>query len=354
MKTQFTLREVLSQLTDEGLAKPVEQEIAISSPVETQGSSLPWFVKLFIGIAAWIAALLIASFFFAIGIIDDDSALGFGLVFCAAAILVNRVGHRNTFWVQLSLAASLTGQALAITGLFEILNYELLPISILITVLEVILILLHRDSVLRFISTLVVVAFFLTLIFDQDAPTFIHALILVLATGTLLIYLNENQIKVRSLNEIIFPVGSAITVFLLGILILPLIDEFDLRWEFTAVALFGMLIYLLWRIGTDLGYSLRNRVVIALLVGATLLLIPALRMPGLLAALIVLALGFWRNNQGLVWLAAIFLVFYVWAFYYSLEWTLLLKSLVLLASGLVLLGLRFFVVKFTVQTGERS
>ena len=353
MKTQLTLREVLSQLTDEGLAKPLEQDTAISAPAETQGSSLPWFVKLFIGIAAWIAAILIASFFFIVGIIDEKSALGFGLVFCAAAIPVNRAGHRNTFWVQLSLAASLTGQALAIIGLTSIFD-DLLITTFLVTLLEVSLILLHRDAVLRFISALIVVGFFLFLIFEQDTQTSIHVLILALAAGTLAIYLNQHRIKLLSLDETTLPVGSALTFSLLGILILPLADEFDLRWEFTAVALFGMLIYLLWRIGTDLGYSLRNRVVIALLVGATLLLIPALRMPGLLAALIVLALGFWRNNQGLVWLAAIFLVFYVWAFYYSLEWTLLVKSLVLLASGLVLLGLRFFVVKFTAKSGEQS
>ncbi len=353
MKTQFTLREILSQLTDEGLAKPLEQESAISVPAETQGSSLPWFVKLFIGIAAWIAAILIASFFFAIGIIDDESALGFGLVFCAAAILLNRAGHRNTFWVQLSLAASLTGQALAIIGLTSVID-DILPVTIVITVLEIILILLHRDAVLRFISTLVVVVFFLILVIDQDVLTSIHALILFLAAGTLLTYLYENQIRLRSLDATLLPVGSAVTFSLLGILILPLVDEFNLRWEFTAVVLLGMLLYLLWRIGTELGYFLRNRVVIALLVGALLLLIPALRMPGLLAALIVLALGFWRNNQGLVWLAAIFLIFYTWAFYYSLEWTLLVKSLILLASGLVLLGLRFFVVKFTAQSGERS
>jgi hypothetical protein len=354
MKTQLTLREVLSQLTDEGLAKPLEQESALSAPAETQGSSLPWFVKLFIGIAAWIAALLITSFFFAIGIIDEESALGFGLVFCAAAILLNRAGNRNTFWVQLSLAASLTGQALAIIGLTSIFD-ELLIMTLVVVMLETALILLHRDSVLRFISTLIVIAFFLALIFDQEMQASIHVLILALAVGTLAIYLNQNRIKLLSLDETVLPVGSAITFSLLGILILPLMDEFiDLRWEFTAVVLFGMLIYLLWRIGTDLGYSLRNPVVIALLVGALLLLIPALRMPGLLAALIVLALGFWRNNQGLVWLAAIFLVFYIWAFYYSLEWTLLVKSLVLLASGLVLLGLRFFVVQFTAKSGERS
>jgi len=355
MKTQFTLREVFSQLTEEGLAKPLGEETAVPMPAEAHGSSLPWFVNLFIGIAAWIAAILIVSFFFVIGIIDEESgAFAFGLVFCAIAIFVNRIGRRNIFWGQLSLAASLTGQALVVIGLTAILD-EILPVVIVVAALETILIILHRDSVLRFISALVIASFFLFLIFEEDRSLIsIHFFILALVFIVLCIRLFENHIRFRSLDEMLFPVGSAFTVFMLGVLILPLMDEFNLRWEATAVILLGILFYILWRIGTDLGYSLRNPVVIALLIAAALLLIPAIRMPGLLAALIVLALGFWRNNQGYVWLAAVFLVFYIWAFYYSLEWTLLVKSLVLLASGLVLLGLRFFVVQFIAKSGERS
>ena len=77
-------------------------------------------------------------------------------------------------------------------------------------------------------------------------------------------------------------------------------------------------------------------------------------MPGILAALLVLTLGFWRNSRDLMALAAIFLVFYIWAYYYSLEWTLLAKSLVLLGSGIILLALRYFVVRWTFKAGGEA
>jgi uncharacterized membrane protein len=150
------------------------------------------------------------------------------------------------------------------------------------------------------------------------------------------------------------PVGAGVVVSFLGILTLPLSDEFDLLWQIPAILLAVMLAYLLSRIALDLGYSLRNRVVIALLLGCLLLLVPSLRMPGILAALIVLALGFWRNNRGLMALASLFLVFYIGGYYYSLEWTLLVKSLVLLASGVTLLALRYFVVRFTSKAGGEA
>jgi len=42
------------------------------------------------------------------------------------------------------------------------------------------------------------------------------------------------------------------------------------------------------------------------------------------------------------------------SYYYSLEWTLLVKSLVLLASGVTLLALRYFVMRFTWKAGGEA
>lgn len=355
MKTEFPLSEVLSQLSDEGFIQPIERE-SISSPLEmpgAHGTALPWFVKLFIGIAAWIAAILFTVFLFTIDLLDEDTAIGFGLAFCMLAIALNRFGRDNTFWAQLSLASSFTGQVLVIIGLFEMFD-ELLPIVIFVSIIEVFIIWLHRDTVLRFMSTLVISVFILALIVDGDMYNFLHFFIFILAAGSLLIYIKENHLKLTALGDVFMPVGSAIIFSFLGILVLPVTDEFHLGWWITAIVLFSLLLFLLSQIALDLGYMLHNRVVLSLAIGCTLLLVPSFRMPGILAALLVLALGFWRNNRGLIGLASIFLVFYIWAYYYLLEWTLLAKSLVLFGSGLILLVLRYFVVRFTSRAGGEA
>lgn len=352
MNTELSLKEVFNQLANEGLANPIEGE-TLSIPTETaeaRGSSLPWFVKLFIGISAWIAAILITIFLFTIDFIDEDSALVFGLVFCGLAIVLNRIGRGNIFWGQLSLALNLTGQVLAIIGFAEIED-DGPPITIFVTILEAFLIWLHRDAVLRFISTIVMISFALKLIFEQDAYTSLHVFIFILAATSLYLHLMENRIKLSRLSDMLMPVNSAITFFYLGVLTLPLTDEFELDWRITAITIFPLLLVLLIRIASELGYNLRNRVVIALIIGCALLLIPSLRMPGILAAITVLVLGFWRNDRSLMGLASIFLVFYIWAYYYSLEWTLLAKSLVLLTSGIILLTLRYFVIRFITKAG---
>jgi uncharacterized membrane protein len=357
MKADLTIKEVFSQLEREGLIDPIEEGDFELAPEDAngRGSSLPWYVKLFVGISAWIAAILIVAFFFIIGIIDEEVALFWGLAFCALAIGVNRLGRGVIFWGQLSLAVSLTGQILAIIGFFELFGYyELFAIVVCTTVLEVLLIWLHRDAVLRFISTLVIVSLILALILEDYPPAFLHLLILVLAAGSLSVHLPEFRLKLHALDDILSPVGHALTVSLLGILVMPLTDEFELKWHVTVVGLFVLLMFLLGRIVLDLGYPLYNRVTIALVIGCLLLLIPSMRMPGILAALLVLITGFWRSHRGLLGIASVFLAFYIWAYYYSLEWTLLTKSLVLLASGIIMLALRYFVVRFAAKTGETA
>jgi hypothetical protein len=198
------------------------------------------------------------------------------------------------------------------------------------------------------------VAFILFLIFDQDGYSLLHVLIFALAGGSLFIHLREHRLKLTALGDVLLPVGSAMTFSFLGVLILPLMDEYDLDWRISAVTLFVLLLFLLSQIVLDLGYTLQNRVVIALIVGCALLLVPSLRMPGILAAILVLVLGFWRNNRGLMGLASIFLVFYIWAYYDSLEWTLLAKSLVLFGSGFLLLALRYFILWFTRRMGGEA
>lgn len=353
MNAKPSLRQVFAQLVDEGFASPTVEEAAIRSlSHESKGSTLPWYVKLFVGISAWIAAILITAFLFIIRIITEDQALFFGLVFCGLAIALNWINRTNVFLGQLSLALSLTGQVLAIIGFGTFFNFnDLFTTVVAITVLEVILIVLHRDPVVRFISTLIIFISILILIFDQDQLTSLHALIFILAAGILLIYLGENYFKLHGFEELISPVVNGMIVSLLGILIMPLLDEFKLRWEFTAIALFLLLLLLLACIAMDLGYGLRSPVAIALAAGSLLLLVPGISMPGIVAAVIILLLGFWRGRTGLMGLASVFLVFYIWAYYYSLEWTLLVKSLVLMGSGVTLLALRYFMMKFASKAG---
>ena len=76
--------------------------------------------------------------------------------------------------------------------------------------------------------------------------------------------------------------------------------------------------------------------------------------PGVLGALLVLALAFHRRNPILLGLALLFLVGFAVAFYFRLDLSLAAKSGVLLASGALLLGLREYVRRRFARLAEED
>jgi hypothetical protein len=76
-----------------------------------------------------------------------------------------------------------------------------------------------------------------------------------------------------------------------------------------------------------------------------LLAVLTLQTPGVIATTGVLLLGFHRRNVVLLGMAVLFVVVFGVSYYYDLQLSLLAKSLALLGSGLVLLGLRLFILR---------
>ncbi len=348
MNNSPTLRDTLSQLDDEGYAIPDDYENTITGMVaEKEKSSSPWYVRLFVGISAWIAAILFIVFLFMANILqDEESGFILGLIFCAIAVGLNRFGPSNDYLRQLGLALSLTGQILFIVGFASLVDFEIIPTAFGLIVLEIILLWIYQSRLHRIISTLVILGAILAILLDLDTREMVHILIFALAIGLVSTYHNESRLLIAGMEDLIKPVNFGISFFLLGLLTLPLLDDFDLRWWITAVLLTTVLIFLIIQIVRDLGLGLRSGAVPWLLAGCGVLLIPAIRMPGILGALIVLLLGFWRNTRLLVGLSGLFLVFYLSAYYYSLEWTLLVKSFALMGTGVILFLLRYSLLRF--------
>ncbi|HEY83753.1 MAG TPA: DUF4401 domain-containing protein [Chloroflexi bacterium] len=339
----------MAQLADEGFALPDDYENTISGlELETQEPGAPWYVRLFAGLSAWIAALFLIAFLFTANILqEDESAIFAGLLFCAIAVGLKRPGSRNDFLEQLGLALSLAGQVLFVVGLGSLWE-EVVPVALALIVLEILLLWAYPDILHRFISTIIIVGALLAIILNQDMLEATHILIFALSVIAFILYWQENRLLLTGLRELTRPVSYGIAVSLLGLLILPLIEDADVRWwQLTAALLLGVLLFLVWQIAADLGLASRSEVMIWLAAGCVALFIPAIRMPGILGALIILLLGFWRNNRLLIGLASVFLVFYLGAIYYVLEWTLLEKSFALLVTGLVLFLLRYVLLRFT-------
>jgi hypothetical protein len=347
MNTPSTLRDLLAQLSNEGYNLPNEYENAVAAlGVDKREASSPWYVRFFVGLAAWVAAIFFVFFLFEVNALGTESAFFVGFIFCALAVGLNRLGPKNDFLEQLGLALSLTGQILMFIGMYAFWNNTITSTALGIVALEIILLWAYQARLHRVISTLIIPGALLLALYDSHFTAGAHVLIFALGAWIVAIFTAESHLLVAGLEDLAQPVRYGLALFFLGLLILPLFDYWNLNWWITAVLLLILLLFVAVQIAIDLELSLLQGAMPWLVAGCVFLLIPALRMPGILGAFTLLLLGFWRNDRPLLGLAASALVFYLGDYYYSLEWTLWVKSLALMATGAILFLIRYILLRF--------
>ncbi len=334
-----TVRQVLTQLQAEGVRLPPydpQRVFRVQPP-----ASSPWYVRLFAGFGAWTAAILLVAFLFVARIVESEGvALVLGLMLCAGMLALSRTRSSSDFVQQLGLSLSLVGQVLFTFGVAALSN-ETSVAALAVIMLQLILLAGYADQFHRFLSGLWIVGALLAILANYSQFNLIHLVIVGLAGLITVVVVYELELLVSRWWEILHPVGYAATVALLGLLVLPLQTELAIHWwGFTAVALLALLGVVIWRIATELALPLSRLQLATMVVLGVGLTILSVKMPGVAAALLVLVLGYWRSNHILLGLAGAFLLFYMGAYYYSLELTLLNKSLLLIGTGGLLLTLR--------------
>ena len=114
----------------------------------------------------------------------------------------------------------------------------------------------------------------------------------------------------------------------------------------TAVALTLSTVWLVARWLGEYQRSLLSPLGLSILALLGLLTVPSVLTPGIMAGVLLILLGFRNRNRVLSSLAVAFLAGFVIYFYYDLQTTLLVKSLILMVSGLLLLVSRLLIPTF--------
>lgn len=341
----MTIQQLIEQLTAEQLLTADKQaEIeAILANEETEENqaetSTPWYIHVLMGLSAWIGALFMLFFIMAFISDSDIVMLVTGLLLCAAGVALRWRLFRSTFFWQLAFVISLAGQVLFVMSVGNLVN-ELTIIVLAMIALELLLIVFYRDTLHRFLSTLLIILGLVVLLGDFELLEGIHGLIALLAAGTLFLWMNETQWIIRRVDHLTRPIGFAFVVGLFALLSASLFAEGEIKfWWVSAIALWVILLvqeYILLKPSTMTPSSK-----FALLGGTAFLLLPAFQTPGILAALSILLLGVQRGNRLLLGLAVLFLATFISGFYYQLDLTLLTKSLILISTGLLLFAIRY-------------
>ena len=343
---QPTLRTVLAELKTQNLLPPhVEQsKIADTLTLLAQKPPVPWFISVLIGISAWLSILPFMGFLYLLGIIDSPkSTILVGTLLIISTFFLHYVRKNSLFIEQLALALNLTGQLLFIGG---IVGYRDVATAALATwFLEIVVIAIYRDNILRFISVLLAMVAALVLIYEFDIHQAIHILIVLIAAGAVWYWIAEASHLTDDMMATLYkPLGYGFVVALQMLLIISILPATDfishLQWEYSTLGLTALLLFLEYYILRTNNIQFLSTPSLAIFLSTILLALLLYQAPGIIASVIVIALGFQRGNRVLMGLAFTFLSIFFIAYYYHLDISLLMKSLTLVSAGLALLILR--------------
>ncbi len=347
MSFRPSLRTVIDGLAAEGLA---DADYAAAQTLEAarMRSDVPWFVRGLVGAGAWLAAFLLVAFVVMLDVFDSGSGFAvFGVILCLGALALKHWTADSgdyDFAGHLALALALAGQAMVMGGTAE-WSQSALVAAIAVLVLEGALLVVYPDRFQRFVATLASGIALAVILHECHLPWSLELACLVLAVSATALWLAQAQLQASSVKCLDPAAGHGALAALFALLIAFEWSLIGLRLEPArelitlglTVGVFALVRGIFRDHGVTAGQPFMAALVAVAALGAV-----AHDVPGIMAALGVMLLGFHRRDRGLVAVGVAFLILFGVFFYYQLDLTLLYKSAVLAASGALLLGMRLY------------
>lgn len=327
----------------------------------------PWYIKVMLAFSGWLAAIFILGFFFSVfsRIYENTPVLiiaGGGLITAAYFLLKSK--KANEFLEHLGLASSLAGQGLLFLAIMNVLKIFLDGLDtygfwLMVGFMQLTLALFMPNFVHRILSTFFAVLSFGGAIFYFTENTNLIALygILVMLL-TAAVWLNEFRFPKQIEKLRAFGYG-----LVLATLIIKATNHFFHRnsWniqEFKTlnaniwfqpwmeqVLLSAITLYVVWKLLQKIHPKPSQIASILALVGVLIITFLSFQAQGLLTGAMIVLLGFSASNRVLLGLGIITLLYFISNYYYSLQNTLLDKSIILFILGIALLAGRFIMLK---------
>ena len=329
-------------------------------------SASPWFIRAMLGIAGWIGALFLIGFIgaaFAMVMRSAGAAVVAALLCSAGAFAIFRLAGKGDFLAQFGLAIGFAGQILFGIAIFEWLQTDDVLAWLVFAAVEAALAWLLPNFIHR-VCTCFVAVIALSLGFAQAG---IYGLAQPLAAaGCAVIWCNELRLAAQA--GLWRPVGYGLTLGVLQTAATPLLGGelliafqrggggwFQQYGTVAGTALVSVVVLVVAaRILKELAIDVSSREGLAVLACAALVMGGAFPAHGLAASLLILILGFAGGNRVLFGLGLVAVVSFLSHYYYQLRETLLYKSMILAATGALLLGARWGVRRlFPAGEGRR-
>jgi hypothetical protein len=328
-----------------------------------QDAAAPWYVRVMLCFAGLLAAAFLLGFV-AVGapflIENRTAASATGLALVAAAYALFRSAPRSDFGAMFALAVSFAGQALFIFGFLALFDQGAgAGTWLAITAVELVLALVMPNFIHRLSSAYAAGVAATYALVSLGAGAFAAGLALLVA------FLWLNEARFARNHAVLAPLAYGLTLAFIHIealafggewMAVPSMQEatpWGAAWmgeALVSAALLATVVTLLKRAGT--AWDDRRA---APAIGACAAIgLASLEAPGIAGGLMIVVLGHANGNRVLAGLGVAGLVFYVSAYYYLLELTLMRKSAVLAATGVVLLAARWIVLERVLNGKARN
>lgn len=346
-----TLRDVVSTLQAEGLLGD-EGVTYLDNRPEAQ----PWYIRTMVGFGAWLASLLLIGFVASLSLLMDGGYALIGLVLIVGAILLRRRSE-NDFLVQCALAISLAGQGLAAYGFAQTVGFEEFEAFLgFVLVVSSALFFLLPDRIHRVLMVLLATGSLTTLFYVYEMNALVPLLGPAFAAALVFLQIRLPALVATQFGIFVRPLMDGLMLSAFGVLLLStvyVLPELGLKYEFyprpwiSTLLLGGLFLYvgtLIWPtvVSPDNGkatlYLYGMMVVVVMCAWAA---------PGLLLGLIVLTLGAVFGRNTFIGAGTGFFALFLATYVYGIEVTMLTKSAVLLATGIVILIARWLLMRLT-------
>lgn len=336
----------------QSLADPIFQcdEKAVLDAYQSQWenkSSLA--IKILSIVGGFLAMLAFLGFLAITGLYESKlGLLLFGLAFLISAIWLNRVYDKliiDTF----SISLYIIGYAMFAFGLLE-LEVDDNIVTVLICGIAMSALFITQNYILSFISVLTVAGSVLVLILSNELYQLMHLYIALTALILSYVFLNEAKIisTGTTLSKLYNPVRIGVLFSLLfGLVIIGKKHLIAIPQNYiwiSSIVMILVLSYLVSRIVkiNDIT-SHKNKMIIYALSG--LILLSTVFSPSISGALVIILLSFMVHYKTGFVIGIVSFIYFISQFYYDLNFTLLTKSIMLFASGILFLVLYAFTIK---------
>ncbi|MCP4073672.1 MAG: DUF4401 domain-containing protein [Hyphomicrobiales bacterium] len=314
----------------------------------------PWYVQAILVIGAWIAGCALIGFgvaFTTISFNVDEPGIPItvvGLVFlaCGLFLLLADAEAKGVFRQQFAVTLAAAATALIAGGLgFET---ESLWVAVIAAMVPAAFIAWKVPGfILQTLTSALTIGLFIAALVVEEVPYQLTIISLALVIGTVLL-LYPPRIELRP-TAISLLFAAPLSTIVLGSLGLGTAVEGS-GWFSRAmhIALFLWLVITIWR-----GLESREKQIVLIVLTIVALTLGAIMPPGGSAVLLIIVLAYVLGSRLLAVAGILLEAYYLSRFYYDLEFTLLTKSMMLVAAGVLLLVLWAFTMWAAKREAEK-